>query len=165
MCGTFGTRLSTQFVNDSVRMSYSQMDWCHLAHNLKFGFYMTCVCVCVCLVHTCVSDRHRLVATSNRFGRERYLFIRNWFSNSNNCWLVNAVLGRRDFPIRFAWLPCPIIIIGIYWPKKKRYKYRILELKNVFSYNCRLSSIVCAIESELELNLLFADSLSPRFPH
>ena len=47
---------------------------------------------------TCVSVRHNPVATSNRFGRERYLFSLNCFSNSSSCWLVNAVLGLLVLP-------------------------------------------------------------------
>lgn len=56
-------------------------------------------------VFTCVSVSMRDVATSNRFGRERYLFSLNWCSNSSSCWLVNAVLGLLHLPSRLdcAW--------------------------------------------------------------
>lgn len=47
---------------------------------------------------TWVSVSMRLVATSNLFGRERYLFCLNCFSSSRSCWDVNAVLGRLVFP-------------------------------------------------------------------
>ena len=46
---------------------------------------------------TWVSVRHSKVATSNRFGLERYLFILNWRSNSSSCCDVKAVRGRRLF--------------------------------------------------------------------
>lgn len=40
----------------------------------------------------------KLVATSNRFGLDKYLFCRNCFSSSKSCWLVNAVRGLLVFP-------------------------------------------------------------------
>ena len=46
---------------------------------------------------TWVSVRQSNVATSNRFGLERYLFILNWRSSSSNCCDVKAVRGRRLF--------------------------------------------------------------------
>lgn len=46
-------------------------------------------------VLTWVSVSIRLVATSKRLGRVRYLFVLNWFSSSSSCWLVKAVRGRR----------------------------------------------------------------------
>ena len=54
---------------------------------------------------TCVSVSMRVVATSNRFGRERYLFILNCLSSSKSCWLVKAVRGRRVLPNNDCW-PC-----------------------------------------------------------
>lgn len=46
----------------------------------------------------CVSDKCRQLATSNRFGRDKYLLCLNCFSNSSNCCDVNAVRGRLVFP-------------------------------------------------------------------
>lgn len=40
------------------------------------------------------------MATSKRLGLDRYLLSLNWFSSSRSCWLVNAVRGRRHFPIK-----------------------------------------------------------------
>lgn len=47
---------------------------------------------------TCVSERRREEATSNRFGLLKYLDCLNCFSSSNNCCDVNAVRGRLVFP-------------------------------------------------------------------
>lgn len=52
---------------------------------------------------TCVSVSISEVATSKRFGLDRYLLSLNWFSNSSSCWLVKAVLGLRHFPNKPAW--------------------------------------------------------------
>lgn len=49
---------------------------------------------------TCVSVSISDVATSKRLGLDRYLLSLNWFSSSRSCWLVNAVRGRRHFPIK-----------------------------------------------------------------
>lgn len=57
---------------------------------------------------TCVSVSIKLVATSNLFGLDRYLFCLNCFSNSNNCWDVNAVLGLRVLPINACPGPHPL---------------------------------------------------------
>lgn len=45
------------------------------------------------------------MATSKRFGLDRYLLSLNWFSSSNSCWLVKAVRGLRHFPSRLDWGP------------------------------------------------------------
>lgn len=45
-----------------------------------------------------VSDKCRQLATSKRFGRDKYLLCLNCFSNSSNCCDVNAVRGRRVLP-------------------------------------------------------------------
>lgn len=66
--------------------------------------------VCVHVLLTCVSVNMRFVATSKRFGRDRYLLALNWFSSSNSCWLVNAVRGRRVLP-----MTPPAV-----WPKFRR---------------------------------------------
>lgn len=55
------------------------------------------------LLYTCVSVSIKDVATSKRFGRDRYLFSLNWCSSSRSCWLVNAVLGLLHFPSKFDW--------------------------------------------------------------
>ena len=47
---------------------------------------------------TCVSVSMRLVATSNRFGRDKYLFCLKWFSSSRSCCDVKAVRGRLVLP-------------------------------------------------------------------
>ena len=54
---------------------------------------------------TCVSVSMRDVATSKRFGLDRYLFSLNWCSSSSSCWLVKAVLGLLHFPSKLdcAW--------------------------------------------------------------
>lgn len=54
---------------------------------------------------TCVSVSISDVATSKRFGLDRYLLSLNWFSSSNSCWLVKAVRGLRHFPSRLDWGP------------------------------------------------------------
>lgn len=50
------------------------------------------------MILTWVSVSMRLVATSNLFGLERYLFCLNCFSNSKSCCEVKAVLGLLVFP-------------------------------------------------------------------
>lgn len=59
----------------------------------------------ICISFTCVSVSMRDVATSKRFGRDRYLFSLNWCSSSSSCWLVNAVLGLLHLPSKLdcAW--------------------------------------------------------------
>ena len=57
-------------------------------------------------IRTCVSDNPKMVATSNRFGLERYLLSLNCLSNSRSCWLVNAVRGRLDFPPKIPGCVC-----------------------------------------------------------
>ena len=52
---------------------------------------------------TWVSVSIKLVATSKRLGRDRYLLALNWFSSSSNCCEVNAVLGRRV--LSSTWAP------------------------------------------------------------
>lgn len=52
---------------------------------------------------TCVSVSMSEVATSKRFGLDKYLLSLNWFSNSSSCWLVKAVLGLRHFPSNPPW--------------------------------------------------------------
>ena len=49
------------------------------------------------LYFTCVSVRQRSVATSNRFGLDKYLFSLNCRSSSSSCCEVKAVLGRLLF--------------------------------------------------------------------
>lgn len=66
-----------------------------------YVFYRAHVLNTTCVLEfllTCVSVSIRLVATSNLFGLERYLFCLNCFSSSRSCWDVKAVLGRRVFP-------------------------------------------------------------------
>lgn len=46
----------------------------------------------------CVSDKCKQLATSNRFGRDKYLLCLNCFSSSSNCCDVNAVRGRLVLP-------------------------------------------------------------------
>lgn len=54
---------------------------------------------------TCVSDSSKLLATSYRFGLDKYLLTLNCFSNSSSCWDVNAVRGRRFLPYTVC---CPV---------------------------------------------------------
>ena len=61
-------------------------------------------------IFTCVSVSMRDVATSKRFGRDRYLFFLNCNSNSKSCWLVKAVLGRLVLPR----------MVGCWWPGRTR---------------------------------------------
>lgn len=46
----------------------------------------------------CVSDKCKQLATSKRFGLDKYLLCLNCFSSSNSCWDVNAVRGRLVLP-------------------------------------------------------------------
>lgn len=46
--------------------------------------------------YTCVSLNINDVATSKRFGLDKYLFSLNCFSNSKSCCDVNAVRGLLD---------------------------------------------------------------------
>lgn len=62
-------------------------DWSQLFFTLKIDILLACV-----------SDKCRQLATSNRFGRDKYLLCLNCFSNSSNCCDVNAVRGRLVFP-------------------------------------------------------------------
>lgn len=43
------------------------------------------------------------MATSKRFGRDKYLLALNWFSSSSNCCDVNAVRGLRV--LSNTWAP------------------------------------------------------------
>ena len=62
----------------------------------------------------------RLVATSNRFGRDKYLFCLKWFSNSKSCCDVKAVRGRRVLPGGSS--PWPDREDGRKWQSQKRGK-------------------------------------------
>lgn len=62
---------------------------------------------------TCVSVNIKLVATSNLFGLERYLFCLNCFSNSNSCCEVKAVLGLLVLPNSACPGPQPVTKLTI----------------------------------------------------
>lgn len=72
----------------------------------------------------CVSDRCKQLATSNRFGRDKYLLCLNCFSSSSNCCDVNAVRGL---------LVLPSIACGICSPPRNNTEEEI-ERKNKLKY-------------------------------
>lgn len=100
--------------------------------------------VCGYYLHlTWVSVNIRLVATSNLFGLDRYLFCLNCFSSSNSCWEVKAVRGLLVFPKR-AWLPGlhPVTIIKLLINSKTSnlhyFKWVILYILELFDFACLL---------------------------
>ena len=89
-------------------------NWRRHAHNI------TITASFLSLLFTCVSVSMRLVATSNRFGRDKYLFCLKWFSNSKSCCDVKAVRGRRVLPGGSS--PWPDREDGRKWQSQKRGK-------------------------------------------
>lgn len=90
----------------------------------------------------CVSDKCRQLATSKRFGRDKYLLCLNCFSSSSNCCDVKAVRGRRVLPS----IACCICRPPEWWTKRNTQK-RKRRVKIDYDWGNQNDATACLIRN------------------